>query len=940
MTIGRYRFQLAVSATALIMSASAMAQTAGPQAPAGAEADGSEIVVTGSRIKRPNETQATPITTVSTAAIEGRGVVNVVEVLATVPAAGASRQSPSGNPRDQGSTGTYTADLRALGNTRTLVLVDGQRYVGTQQGTNAVDISTIPTDLIERVDVTTGGASAVYGSDAISGVVNFILKKNYQGIKLNAQSGISTRGDGRQSKLSGLFGTNFADDRGNVTFAASWDQTKGVLAVDREISADGVTIADPTRPDLAVFGPAGYTVAQTRQGVFGLNGSTIAGSTIRRTILADGTVTTPLASRDGINPNQFVIMSVPMERVVTNLRGRYAFTDDITGYIDGTFARTDVTAQLDQTYVTSGRMNIGGPTGLPITIPTTSPFIPAALRALIPAGRTEISVGRDLPEFGGRLIKYRRELYRAVAGVDVKLPFLGDSWNANAYYEYGRSTLDQTMFNGYNSQRMYEALRVESNGAGGFQCASASARAQGCIPVNLFTGRALTSAEMNYLRQNADINSFNEQQVVAGSISGTLIELPAGPLGFAAGAEYRNERSNYLPDDNLQNGLTSLQYYKQTKGQFNVKEAYAELSVPLLKDVPLVHSLEVEGAYRYADYSSSGGISAWKVGGNYSPISDIRFRGIYSRDIRAPNINDLFRGQTSNRVNLIDPCTAGGNAARRAYCLAQPGITTAFNPPAPSPINQFQVGNRALKPEIANTLTAGAVLTPTFIRGLSLSVDYFDIKIKNAITTLDPQVGVNLCADTSDPRFCSTVTRDPTTGILIFNNTIPINAANERMKGVDVELAYRTGLGNYGGLDMVLNYTNLIKYKTAPFAGATIINLKGQPFYPEHKANLNLTYSLGGFSVNLNERYIGKIYRVVGGTFAGNAVPAFWYTDLQVRYSIDKKYDLYIGGKNIFDKKPPLFPTPYVGTTTGTNTAGAVYDVIGAYVYAGVSLKF
>jgi iron complex outermembrane receptor protein len=941
------KFTVATSIFALAYPAALLAQgapqsTEADQGSDSAAQSGNDIVITGSRIRRPNEVQATPITTVGSAMLENRGVVNVSEILNTVPAVGASNFSAAGSPRGQFVAGLYTADLRSLGNSRTLLLVDGRRYVSSDSGGSSVDISTIPTGLIDRVDVTTGGASAVYGSDAISGVVNFILKKNFQGLNLDSQVGISSRGDSRQFKVSLLGGTNFADNRGSAILYASFDKTDGLMGTDRAVSADGVVISDPTRPDLAVFGPASYTVAQTAQGVFGLNGSTIAGSTIRRTILPDGTIATPLGSRDGINPNKFNIVSLPQTRYLAAGRLRFELSDDLTVFADATYARNKNIQQLDQTYVTTGRMNIGGPTGLPITIPTSNPFIPAAMRALIPAGRTEISIGRDLPEFGGRLISYNRQLYRAVAGLESNLPWIGESWKAEAYYEYGRSTLNETMFNGYNTLRLFDALQVESNGAGGYRCASAAARATGCIPVNFFTGQPLTAAEMAYLRQSVKIRSYNEQQVAAATISGDLFQLPGGAAGFAAGAEYRNEKSSYQPDDNLRGGTSSLQYSQPTLGSFNVKEVYAELSLPLLKDLPFAYRLEVEGAYRYADYSSSGGVSAWKVGGSYAPIRDIRFRGVYSRDVRAPNIGDLGRGAVNNRVNTIDPCRGGGTTvARQAYCLAQPGITAAFAPASPTAIQQLVVGNPNLKPEIAKTLTAGAVLAPSFVPGLTLSVDYYQIKIKGAITTLAPQVGIDLCADTNDPFYCSTVVRDRTTGILLTNNTVPVNAATEKMKGVDAELHYRAAIGSAGGtVDATLNYTRLISYDTQLYTGAAEIGLKGQPFYPEHKANFNLAYTNGPFNFALNERYVGKVYRVVGGTFAGNAVPAFWYTDVQARYTIDEKYAFYVGAKNLFDKKPPLFPVPYTGNASGVNTASAVYDIIGAYVYTGISFKF
>jgi iron complex outermembrane recepter protein len=933
----------------LSLAAPVAAQEVAPAAASTAEASAvPDIVVTGSRIRRANEVQSTPVATLGAAELASRGTVNIVEALSALPAVGANTLSPSGAPRNTLLAGLYTVDLRSLGSSRTLVLVDGKRYVSGLQGSSAVDISTIPTDLIDRVEVTTGGASAVYGSDAIAGVVNFVLKKKVDGLQLRAQSGISSRGDAGQYKVGLVGGGSFADDRGSFVAYANYDKTKPVYAADRSISRNGVSIADPTRPDLALIGPSSYTSLRTTQGVFGLNGATISGATVRRTVLADGSITTPLGSRDGDNPNEYNIIYSPSERYMFGARFNYELSDAINFTMDGSYAHNETLQRFEPTFLNSGSSNIGGPTGLSNTIPVNNPFIPAAMRALIPAGRTDISFARDFTEFGPRDLHYTRELYRFVGGLDGKFEVMGRNWSWDAYYEYGRTTLDETMLNGIDTQRFYQSQRVESNGAGGYRCVDAAARAQGCIPVNLFTGQRLTAAEMGWLGASATIDSSNTQQVAAASVTGDLFNISRSPVAFAAGVEWRKESSNYVPSEALRNGLISLQFAGITKGDFTVKEAYAELTVPLLEGLPFVDYLEVEGAYRYAKYSISGGASSWKIGGTYRPIQGLRFRGIYAKAVRAPNINDLFRGATGNLANVSDPCRGGGTtAARQTYCLAQPGITAGFAPPATTQVQQSVVGNPNLTPEIAHTLTVGGVLTPGFARGLSLSVDYFRIKIDDAITSLAAQTVVDQCANTNDPVYCSTVIRDPSTGIILRNNSIPINAAQELLKGIDVELAYRTridavpGIGRLGDtLSFQLNYTRTIAYDTAPFAGAPSIELRGQPFYPANKGNLQLTYTNGPLTASLNERYIGKVYRVVGGSFEGNTVPAYWYTDLQLRYDITEKYAFYAGMNNVTDKKPPFFPVPYVGTSTGTNTAASVYDLRGRFMYAGVNVKF
>lgn len=941
---------IALSSTAAVAQAPSASATPVGNTPAAAPRPttaapiATEIVVTGSRIRRPAETQATPVSTLSSDAIQSRGSINLVEALNAIPAVGASTLSPSGAPRNTLLAGLYTVDLRSLGfqtaGARTLVLEDGKRYVSSYQGGSAVDISTIPTDLIDRVEVTTGGGSAVYGSDAIAGVVNFVLKKNFEGLAINSQVGISSRGDGQETKVSILGGGDFAQGRGNATLYVSYDKTSPIYARDRSVSADGVLVSNPARPDLAIFGPGSYTSTRTQQGVFTLSSSS------KRTVLPNGTVATPLGSRDGFDPNMYTIVATPMKRILTYGRMHYDLTDDITFSLDASYARNDAVQQFEPTFITTGNLNIGGSAAgsLPIAIPTTNPFIPAAMRSLIPAGASTISLSRDFPEFGPRRITYRRELYRAVADLSGKLPILGDGWSWDAYYEYGRTTLHEEMLNGINTQRFVDGLDVITNGTGGYQCASAAARAQGCIPLNLFTGQRLTAAEVAYLKQSVTIDSKNEQQVAAASVTGQLLRLPGGPLGLAFGAEWRRETSDYEPDSDLRNGLTSLQYAQPTIGAFTVKEVYGELTAPILKNVPFAHLLEVEGAYRYADYSTSGGVSAWKVGGNYAPIQDIRFRATYSRDVRAPNINDLFKGATANLAIITDPCINGGVGSQQAYCLAQRGVSASFNP-GPTTVSQLTFGNRQLKPEISHTLTAGTVITPRFVRGLTLSADYFHIKIDNAITSLTAQQIITQCANTNNPVYCSTITRDPNTGVIVQNDTVPINAANERMSGVDVEINYRTSLrdffdGRFGdALNATIAYTRLIGYSIQAFAGTPRIQYLGDPLFPQNKGNLNVAWTKGPVVLSLNERYIGTTYRVPGASFAGNAVSPYWYTDLQIRFNVAKRYAFYVGGNNVFDKQPPFYPSPYTRTSTGTNTAASVYSLVGRFLYAGVNIK-
>ena len=921
-------FSTSILAAAILVTSPAAAQDE--------LAQDQDVVVTGSRVKRVNETSATPVNMVTSEQLEQRGVVNIVDILSTIPQVGGNALSPSGAPINTLTAGLYTVDLRALGSSRTLVLVDGRRHVAGQPGTSAVDLNSIPTDLIDRVEVTTGGASAVYGSDAVAGVVNILLKKSFRGLQLKAQAGLSSRGDNGQQKLSALAGTDFAGARGNIAAFLSYDRSDPVYGRDRAISSQAVLVSNTSRPDLTVFGPDAYPLLYSSRGVFGLNGTTVAGSTVVRTVLPDGTVTTPLASRDSYNPNLDTIIVTPSKRLLAGMKSRFEVSDALTLFVDATYAHTKQLQEIGQTPV---RLGPGEVAKIATSIPITNPFIPAAFRSLIPAGRTEFSVSRTFPELGPWTTRFTRNLERIVVGGDGQVSLFGNAWAWDAYYEYGRSRLRIDQSGRPNILRLNQGLRVEPVAGGGYQCADAAARAAGCVPINLFTGTALTGTELNWLRASGSMRSKNVQQVAAASLSGDLFQLPAGAVKLAAGGEWRRESAEFVPDDIITTGQAFLTQ-SETRGSFSVKEAFVEAAVPLLKDLPLIHSLDFEAAFRAADYSTAGQANSWKFGGSYAPFRDLRFRALYSKAVRAPNVNELYSGNIVGNISVIDPCRGiASNPGRQAYCLTQPGITTGFNPPAQYIVTQITGGNRDLRPERARTLTVGGVYTPGFVRGLALSVDYFRIRINDAITSITPQLAANQCADTNQAVYCSLLVRDPVSGLIQQESATPINAASTRLSGVDAELSYRTPLA--GGLfSTTLNYTRTIEFETTPLPGAAKVELLGQPYYPKNKANARLAYQFGAFQVSANQRYYGRVSRVVGGTFEGNAVSARWYSDVQVKVSPTEQMSLYAGVNNLTDTDPPLIPTPYVGTSSFTNTAGAVYDLVGRYFYAGATLKF
>jgi iron complex outermembrane recepter protein len=903
-----------------------------------------EIVVTGSRLPSRSEASIAPVQVIGGESLEARGQINVATLLQGLPASGGFQQDGGDQLTNRANAGISTVNLRGLGDSRTLVLVDGRRFVPGTPGSSSVDLNTIPTDLIDRVEVLTGGASAVYGSDAVAGVVNIITRKDIHGIALNAQLGADQHGEGLQRKISALTGGRFADDRGAAQLVVEYDNTDAISALQRGFSKDLYVVSNPNRPDLGLFGPSAYSNTRTALGVFALNANTVGAGSLNRTVLPDGTVTTALGSRDGINNQDYYQLAMPMERFMGATRFQYDLTPATQLFANALLSRSKSLAQYNPTYIITGSVNLGGTgaSSIPLSIPVDNPFIPAAMRALIPAGQTSIAISRDLPEFGARQFFYDRKNAELTVGLMGKFdsPFSQQSWDWQTYYEYGRSDQDVSGKGGYNTELMYQSQRVTHNASGALQCADPVARAQGCIPIDLFTGNPLTPAEIASVAANFTQQTAIVQQVADASLTGGLLDLPAGRVDFAMGAEWRKESSDYSPDNLFQEGFSSLGYLSATRGEFDVKELFGEARAPLLRNLGPVTLVEMEGALRWADYSTTGSANTWKLGGSMTLLSDLRFRAEESRAVRAPNIGELYAGVSSSLNSVIDPCVSGGaTPARQKYCLSAPGITTAFSPPSPYSVTNTSGGNPGLRPEHADTLTFGMTYSPRQVDGLAVSVDYYRIDLKDAITTLDRQTVLNECADTADPRFCSLIHRNPSTGYIQLLDLLPINAARLETEGLDVMVNLRHSLGSWGAFTTQLAYTHLISFESIAFGGAAPQQFVGRPTYPADDAMLNATYDYGSLTLNLAERYHGEAFRVVGAAFAGNRVAPIAYTDLQVLYAFTPKLTTYVGVQNLFDAQPPLYAGTYQDGQLSTNTPFG-YDVIGRFLYAGVKWKY
>jgi len=930
----RFRHLIGAAAIALTAPTGAMAQDTGTPA-AGLE----EIVVTGSRIQRSNLTAPTPVQVISSELIQLKGTTNAAELINELPAAGVPGVSSTNSNFFVSATGLNLVDLRNLGTDRTLVLVNGRRHVGGQEGSTSVDLNSIPADFIERVEVVTGGASAVYGSEAIAGVVNIILKRNFEGVTVSGQTGITGEGDGENYNLSSTMGANFAEDRGNVILNVTYDKTEEVASADRDISAVD-----------SFYSPSTF-VNRNALSSYGSGGRFLIGDTYYN---PDGTPF--VTAENGYNRNADRLIAVPIERYLLSGIVNYEVFEGINFFVESTYARTE-TQSRSEPIAFGENTAVGTAADAPVlSIPVTNPFIPAGLRALLPADQTTIDFARRFSELGLRRSDITRQTFRVATGLEGELQ---NGWNWEAYYQYGTVTQDQVSTGVFNVARLQEALNAETGPTGAVQCSSELARAQGCVPINLFGAGAVSSDALSYVTANSTFDSTVQQNTAGAFLSGDVLDLPAGALAFAVGAEYRKEESEFRPDALSIAGISSGNASAPSDGEYDVWETYAEVNVPLLSGMDFVDYLGVDAAVRYADYSTVGSVWSYKFGGEYAPIADLRIRSTYARAVRAPNIGELFQPAQQTFSSVTDPCAddrrTEASATVQANCAATPGVGAAiaaggFNPSQLdlSSIPGFNSGNPDLQEEKADTLTIGAVWTPTFLPGFALTVDYWDIEIDDAIQGFARQTAVDQCvaqAQYPDNPFCALITRDAASGVITRLDLRVDNVAVQTASGIDVEADYTFDLADYftevpGSLNLNFIGTYLIENENVPFSGADPVENATQVGFSEFKWNLRTTYDQGPFTFTYLLRYIGEAKIDPEDDFEGNEIPALVYSDIQARYRIGETYQLFVGVDNLFDRKPPIIPAPFGVNITGTETAADVYDPIGRFFYAGFRAEF
>lgn len=851
-------------------------QPAGPAAPESAEAAApvvQEVVITGSRLRQPNLTSTSPIQVVGSREIQQMGTTDISTLINTLPQQFQNSTADFSNTTNPltSAGGITTADLRGLGPQRTLVLVDGRRLgVGDASTLNpnpAPDLDQIPVPLIERIDVVTGGASAVYGSDAIAGVVNFVLKHNFQGLQIDGQYGIDNHDnhntlmqglesaaafnvptgshwDGQTRELSILAGTNFSGDKGNVTGYFVYLDADPVSQGARDFSGCLLHVATSTNPNII---DTPFCDGSVNSNLFSpsFNPSPTANYSVVGNQLLPypqaGSVPPPL-----FNSSPYQYLSRGDTRYTAGFMANYEISEYARPYAEFSYMndRSQVQIGPGALFYFANPFNPSGTGGLLVNCNPVNPLLSAQENAVlcgntanfpngVPTATVDIGIGRRDIEGPPRSSYYEHNNWRGVAGIKGSL---GDVWTYDAYASDYYTSLFQNNTGYLSFTRAQNALLVVTSPTTGQPvCEGGQA---GCVPYNIWNQGAITPQQLAYLLTNGSNYGWVNERILNGSIVGDLarygVKLPTANdgVGVVLGGEHRNEGLEYAPDQaELSNDLAGFSGAGvATSGTYNVTEGFLEARVPIVQAKPLAEDLVLHGAYRRSDYSTSAGsVNTYAIDLQWAPTQDFRLRGSFQRAIRAPNIIELFTPDSVTNTSAVsaDPCAGPTPTASLAAC-EHTGVTPAqYGTIKQCPAGQCSTltgGNPELKPEVANTLSYGVTFTPTFLTGLQASVDFYNINLKQVVGIVPLTTTLQECLTTGDPTFCNNVVRTPI-GTL-FGTTIQnggwirgtgVNVAVATVRGVDVQAAYKWSLPpHWGSMSATLNGAWLDQADTQP----------------------------------------------------------------------------------------------------------------------------
>ena len=885
------------------------------------------IIVTGSRIRRDPLQQDQPVVFVDREDIDRTGLTSTADVLQRLPGSGGALNSRFnnsgnfGNPPDGGGVGAGAAevDLRYLGSRRTLVLVDGLRYVNAASASGvpgSVDLNSIPESMIDRVEVLQAGASSIYGSDAIAGVVNIITRQHQEGLRASMQFGGFQEGDGFSQNFGVSYGMDTNEDRTRVVVGGNFTKQELISAGSRSISqfpTPGTTSCDPS---CSSGTPNGRFI------VLGQNLTLIAPVIGRRPTLADYRGFNSPADRFNFAP--YNLQQIPLERYGGFFTLSQEFGDVATLTLRGLYNRRNSLNQAAPLPLFVGPDAGNGNLLDTISIDVTNPFNPfGTLNAANYA-----FIGRRVVEGGPRQYDQRVDTWYASATLGGDFQLLDHDWYWDLNGVWGDNKAQQDVRGNINAANLARAL------------GPVAACTAPCVPFNIFGGAgSITQPMLDYVGFIQHDESRQKLWDVSANVSGGIFDLPGGTAAIAIGVEHRQQSGRFDPDPIVAAGLGSDIPAQPTRGRYNVDEAYAELRLPLFADTPFFHRLEVTGAARYSDYSTSGSTTTFSAGVNWEPIEDLLFRGSWAEGFRAPSIGELFGTPSRFDQEVSDPCSQGStasqnftnNATVRANCIAQGvpanGSYTQLN----AQLSVLTGGNQDLQPETSESWIGGVVWRPSFFNRLSIEASYFNITVNGAIQAIDAEVLLGRCAVSADPLSCSAISRTASGQVSQIRGFLQ-NIASIETDGVDVTLNFRsprTGAGTFGlfwANTFLFNYTVTVPATN----GFTAINREGteqgspDQAFPKYKSTAILDWTLNEFGASITGRYIGGVDEA-----NGNRLRAVFYTDVQARWNLADGFTFALGVNNLFREEP-----------TGCFTCGlnnidpTTYDVPGRYFYA------
>jgi len=905
------------------------------------------IEVTGSRIKRTDMETPVPVTVIGRSDIVAMGAINVADVLNTSPVAVAGSDQ-SNTSFTNSSVGLNTTALRNLQEERTLVLVNGRRFVsGVSPSVGyAVDLNAIPAAMIERIEILKSASSAIYGTDAVAGVINIITRKDFEGVEVNVQTGISGESD-REKYAVNITGGN-TWDTGSVTMAFGYDEDKGLKSSDRDFSAvDRATILDDNGNEVigdifSSFPPQGR-IGGTASGYNG-----------------DGTPFNGASGFDGdrFNRAAFRQLVTPLERKYVAMNFNQEIGDDINFFTEMNWNSTKTNNSTIEPFALTVHDDIwfndrGGNGGMSVM----SPLLPDLLRDnLIADGVTnlnEVGFRRRMVEFGPRSTDLERSTIRIASGFDWNID---DNWNLNTYFSWGQT--DQTQQNGgqVNVERAAYALDVEEAADGSLQCVDELARLQGCVPLDMFGANTISDAAIAYVKAPAKVAGRVEQFVFAASVTGELpFEMSGGNVGVAFGAEHRLEKGAFSPGDLAQTGASSTNKSDATNGSFYSNDIFAEAILPVTEE------FEVDLAVRFSDHEIVGEATTWNVGLQYQPTDELMFRASAATAIRNPNVADLFGGRGETFAGVTDPCngiTAASTSQEAINCLSIPTIAARVAADGAFELTQIEAqstggtigGSPDIQEETADTWSVGAVWQ--IMDGLSMTVDYYDISIEDAIATTSRTTVLNRCFALSSAEFsatCNGATVRDANGALTEVDSGTSNENNIETSGVDIEFNYTAefGPGTFKA-DLIWNHTR--EWVQTAIEDGSSVDFAGEVLNPDNRANLNLNYALEDVSVSWRIRYWDQsVDSVEGDNFnftdfeplvESNIYPSMVYHDISANYHMTENTQFTINVRNLFDKQPPFAGQGHDKGGTGINTVSEAFDVTGRYFQASVTTKF